>query len=174
MSKSWYSGVVPEERWVSLLSGAEGPNSWDLGMQIASKNGFVFYPLTQTRVRCFDYQHGWKISLPDAPQDYQFSIFWMLQLWIVKGQGQKHQEVASLCRFLQLLQHPLSGISSTSLASCQARRPAGGAEGWKETSDVAAVKRLPLRPSLVRERWWRPDKLPVSPSRSEDVRGCDA
>lgn len=58
----------------------------------------------------------------------------------MKGQGQKHQEVASLCRFLQPLQHPLSGIGSTSLASCQAGGPAGGAEGWKETSDVAGGK----------------------------------
>lgn len=128
MSKSWYSEVVPEERWVWLLSGAEGPNSWDLGMQIASKNGFAFYPLTQTQVRCFNYQHGQKISLPDAPQGYQFSIFLMLQLWSMKGQGQKHQEVASICRFLQPLQHPLSGIGNTSPASCQARRPAGAAK----------------------------------------------
>lgn len=58
MSKSWYSEVVPAERWVWSLSGAEGPNSWDLGMQIASKNGFAVYPLTQTQVRCFNYQRG--------------------------------------------------------------------------------------------------------------------
>lgn len=152
MSKSWYSEVVPEERWVWLLSGAEGPNSWDLGMQIASKNGFVFYLLTQTQVRCFNYQHGWKISLPDAPQGYQFSIFWVLQLWTVKGQGQKHQEVASICTFLHPLQNLLSGIGSTSSTSCQARRPAGGAKGWKKTSDVAGDKQAAtetLPPSLL-------------------------
>lgn len=81
-----------------------------------------------------------KICLPDVPQDFQFSIFWMPQLWSVKAQGQKHQAVASICRFLQLLQHPLSGIGSTSSASCQARRPAGGAEGWKEAPDMAGDK----------------------------------
>lgn len=28
---------MPEERWVWMLSGGEGPNSWDLGKQMASK-----------------------------------------------------------------------------------------------------------------------------------------
>lgn len=48
-----------------------------------NQNGFASYLLTQTQLRCLNYQYGWKISLPNAPQDSRVNIFWMLQPWSV-------------------------------------------------------------------------------------------
>lgn len=92
-----------------------------------------------------------------------------------KARDRSTRRLLFICRFLQPFQHSLSGIGSTSSASCRA---AGGAEGGKETSDVAGDKEgaTETPPPHFSPGWWDrggggPDRLLVSPSKSEDVGG---
>lgn len=118
-----------------------------------NQNGFAFRLLTQMQVRCLNYQHGWK----NAPQEYQFNVFWMLQSWSVSDRDRKTRGRFLLHRLEVFAVSSAPFLWSRHHLSSQARRP--GAEGWKRDSDVAGDNRLPWGPLWwwVREGQWEPE-----------------